>query len=134
MTVTSGSLMYFASRFSYSRASDVGVLPIATTSSTSGIETRPSGRTGIVTVSSGLRQTKILRLLPGPMRYSADGSDDAGGAGGNSGAPPHPARPNMTAATIAQRDLRRTFRPLFRVPRPLSILIQLNTRRPNCDA
>src|SRR5262252_10093341 len=87
ITVTSGSLMYFAKRISYSRASAVGVLPIATTSSTSGIETRPSGRTGTVTVSSGLRHTKMFRLSPGPMRYSADGSDDGGGAGGNSGAP-----------------------------------------------
>ena len=51
----------------------VGVLPIATTSSTSGIERRPSGRTGTVTVSSGLRQTKMFRLSPGPIRYSADG-------------------------------------------------------------
>src|SRR5207248_747404 len=82
--------MYLPSRCSYSRAREVGVLPIATTSSTSGIETRPSGRTGTVTVSSGLRHTKIFRLSPGPMRYSADGNEEAGGAGGSSGAPPHP--------------------------------------------
>src|SRR5260370_41979690 len=89
MTVTSGSLMYVASRCTNSRARVVGVLPIATTSSTSGIESLPSGRTGTVRVSSGLRQTKIFKLSPGPIRYSADGSDDAGGAGGNGGAPPH---------------------------------------------
>src|SRR6266851_351506 len=110
MTVTSGSLMYFASRCSNSRARAVGVLPIATTSSTSGIESLPSGRTGTVRVSSGLRQTKIFKLSPGPIRYSADGSDDAGGAGGNGGAPPHAATENAMTAVIALKHVRYTLR------------------------
>src|SRR5215469_6909238 len=118
MTVTSGSLMYFANRFSYSRASAVGVLPIATTSSTSGIETRPSGRTGTVTVSSGLRHTKIFRLSPGPIRYSAEGNEAAGGGGGNSGAPPHPAWVRTEAAVIALRTVRRTLRSYSAFPNP----------------
>jgi hypothetical protein len=109
MTVTSGSLIYCASRCSYSRARAVGVFPIATTSSTSGIETRPSGRTGTVTVNSGLRHTKMLRLSPGPMRYSADGSDEAGGAGGSSGVPPHPAMTSTATAATAPDNVRCTF-------------------------
>jgi len=77
-------------------------LPIATTSSTSGIEKRP-GRTGTVTVNSGLRQTKMFRLSPGPMRYSAEGSEEAGGAGGSSGAPPHPVTAKPTTAANATK-------------------------------
>src|SRR6516165_7767704 len=109
ITVTSGSLIYLASRCSYSRARAVGVLPIATTSSTRGIDTRPAGRTGTVTVNSGLRHTKMFRLSPGPIRYSADGSEEAGGAGGNSGAPPHPARTRPTTAK-PRKKVRYTFR------------------------
>ena len=122
MTVTSGSLMYFARRCSYSRASAVGVLPIATTSSTSGIETRPSGRTGTVTVSSGLRHTKISRPSPGPIRYSAEGNEEAGGAGGSSGAPPQPATARRTAAVIARKNLPRTLALLISVPAPRRLL------------
>src|SRR5215469_5470800 len=109
MTVTNGSLTYFASRCSYSRARVLGVLPIATTSSTSGIERRPSGRTGTVTVNSGLRQTKIFRLSPGPIRYSADGSEDAGGAGGNVGPPPHAETSRTMAAVKARNPVRYTL-------------------------
>ena len=86
MTVTTGSLMYFARRCSSSRASWVVVLPIATTSSTSGIDSRPSGRTSTAMLNSGLRHTKMFNLSPGPMMYSLDGSEDAGGAGGRGGA------------------------------------------------
>src|SRR6267378_4709581 len=110
ITVTSGSLTYFESRSSNSRASVVGDLPIATTSSTSGIESLPSGRTGTVSVSSGLRQTKMFRASPGPIRYSAEGSEEAGGAGGNGGAPPHPATMSTTAAVIAPKNVRCTLR------------------------
>jgi hypothetical protein len=56
-----------------------------------------------------LRQTKMFKLSPGPMRYSADGSEEAGGAGGNSGAPPHPATDNVAPANKAPRNVRRTF-------------------------
>src|SRR5271165_4971324 len=121
MTVTSGSRMYLPSRCSYSRARAVGVLPIATTSSTSGIETRPSGRTGTVTVSSGLRQTKMFKLSPGPIRYSAEGSEEAGGAGGSSGAPPHPAIDNTAAANKAPKPVRCTFRPRPAIPTRMNI-------------
>src|SRR5215469_16280978 len=126
MTVTRGSLMYFASRCSYSRARAVGVLPIATTSSTSGIETRPSGRTGTVTVNSGLRQTKMFRLSPGPMRYSADGNEEAGGAGGNSGAPPHPASVTTVVANKTPNKMRCTFCPHPAFP------TRINTFRGKC--
>jgi hypothetical protein len=44
------------------------------------------------------------------MRYSADGSDEAGGAGGNGGAPPHPARTSATAAAMARKYVRCTLR------------------------
>jgi hypothetical protein len=50
-----------------SRASKVGVLPIAGMSSISGPAISPSGRTGTDIESSGLRQTMILTLSPGPM-------------------------------------------------------------------
>src|SRR5689334_12350275 len=90
---------------------------MATTSSTSGIETRPSGRTGTVTVSSGLRHTKMLRLSPGPIRYSAEGKEEAGGAGGNGGAPPHPARRRVAIAATAPNDVLRTFRSRSEFPR-----------------
>ncbi len=86
MTVTTGSLMYLPSRCSRIRASWVGVLPMATTSSTSGIDNRPSGRTSTLMLSSGLRHTKMFNLSPGPMMYSLDGNADAGGAGGKGGA------------------------------------------------
>jgi len=125
--------MYFPSRCSYSRASSVGVLLIATTSSTSGIETRPSGRTGTVTVSSGLRQTKMFRLSPGPMRYSPEGREEAGGAGGSSGAPPHPPIDSMAAVNKAPKNVRCTFRPAQRA-RPERILCQANARHQNRDA
>src|SRR6516162_2870686 len=118
MMVTRGSLIYLPSSCSYSRARAVGVLPIATTSSTSGIESRPSGRTGTVIDNSGLRQTKMFRLSPGPIRYSADGSDDAGGAGGSVG-PPHPVTKRAVAAVIARRYVRCTLRscPAFSIHR-----------------
>src|SRR5271166_3903340 len=118
MIVTRGSLIYLPSSCSYSRAKVVGVLPIATTSSTSGIERRPSGRTGTVIDNSGLRQTKMFRLSPGPIRYSAEGSDDAGGAGGKDGAPPHPATKRAVAAVMAREHVRCTLRsyPAFSDP------------------
>ena len=64
---TCGLRMYSDSAFSISRASWDEVLPTATRSSTSGVEILPSGRTGTVTESSGLRQTKIWIESPGPM-------------------------------------------------------------------
>src|ERR1700730_7766336 len=121
MTVTSGSLTYFESLSSNSRASVVGDLPIATTSSTSGIDSLPSGRTGTVSVSSGLRQTKIFRLSPGPIRYSAEGSDEAGGAGGNGGAPPHPVTMRTTTAVIARKNVRCTLRSCSAFQTPTNI-------------
>ena len=74
------------------------------------IESRPSGRTGTVIDNSGLRQTKMLRLSPGPMRYSAEGRDDAGGAGGRVGPPPHPATKRAVAAVMARKPVRCTLR------------------------
>src|ERR1051326_8420474 len=79
ITVTIGFVTYFDSRFSTSRASIVGVWPTATISSTSGIEIRPSGRTGAAIDNSGLRQTKISSESPGPIWYSAVGVGDPGG-------------------------------------------------------
>ncbi len=69
-TVTTGSRMYLPSDFSMSRASAVGVLPSAGRSSTSGVVTFPSGRTGTVIESSGLRQTMMFTESSGPMMYS----------------------------------------------------------------
>ena len=67
MTVTTGSRTYFSSFFSISRAIWTEVLPCATSSSISGVENLPSGRTGTDIDSSGLRQTMMLMLSPGPM-------------------------------------------------------------------
>ena len=67
MTVTTGSRMYLPSAFSRSRASCVGDLPSAGRSSTSGVVTLPSGRTGTDMESSGLRQTMMLSVSSGPM-------------------------------------------------------------------
>ena len=60
--------MYLESAFSTSRASAVGVLPSAARSSTSGVEILPSGRTGTVIDSSGLRHTMMLTVSSGPIR------------------------------------------------------------------
>ena len=81
---TCGVRTYSASTFSISRASCEGVLPTATMSSTSGVEILPSGRTGTVTDSSGLRQTNTCKVSPGPMMYSGvdDGSGGTGAAAG----------------------------------------------------
>jgi hypothetical protein len=59
--------MYSASFVSMSRASSEGVLPTATMSSISGVDTLPSGRTGTDTDNSGLRQTNTWIVSPGPM-------------------------------------------------------------------
>jgi len=67
-TVTTGSRMYLVSAFSMSRSSSVGVLPIATMSSTSGVVIFPSGRTGTMIDRSALRQTITLIVSSGPMR------------------------------------------------------------------
>ena len=67
-TVTTGSRMNLASAFSMSRARSVGLRPSATRSSTSGVEMRPSGRTGTASDSSGLRQTMMLTVSSGPIR------------------------------------------------------------------
>ena len=69
MTVTTGSRMYFSSAFSMSRASAVESLPSAGRSSTSGVVMRPSGRTGTLIESSGLRQTMMFTVSSGPMTY-----------------------------------------------------------------
>jgi iron-sulfur cluster assembly accessory protein len=53
-----------------SRDSAVGVLPSAGRSSTSGVVILPSGRTGTERDSSGLRQTIMLTVSSGPIRYS----------------------------------------------------------------
>jgi len=60
----------------------------------------------------------MFRLSPGPIRYSAEGSDDAGGAGGNDGDPPHPVTKRIVAAVIARRHVRCTMRscPAFSNP------------------
>ena len=50
-----------------SLASWVEVLPTACMSSTRGVLILPSGRTGMVADTSGLRQTKICKVSPGPM-------------------------------------------------------------------
>src|SRR6267142_277037 len=112
---------YFESRSSNSRASVVGDLPIATTSSTSGIESLPSGRTGTVSVSSGLRQTKMFRASPGPIRYSAEWSDDAVGDVGNGGAPPNTSAMSTTAAVIAPKNVRCTLRSYSAFQTPTNI-------------
>src|SRR4051812_21654331 len=70
MTLICGERTYSPRTFSISRASTDGVLPTATMSSTSGVEILPSGRTGTVAVSSGLRQTNTWRVSPGPMMWS----------------------------------------------------------------
>src|SRR4051794_12014234 len=103
ITVTFGSVIYLASRFSTSRASSAGVFPVAMTSWTSGIERRPSGRTGTVTDSSGLRQTKTLSTSPGPIWYSAVSCVDVTGAGGNVWPKTHPVKtqPSASAPTRA---------------------------------
>jgi hypothetical protein len=67
MTVTTGSRTKVASFFSISRATAVEVLPWATSSSTSGAEILPSGRTGTDSDNSGLRQTMMLSVSPAPM-------------------------------------------------------------------
>ncbi len=69
-TVTTGSRMYLPSAFSISRASWVGDLPSAGRSSTSGVVTLPSGRTGTDIDSSGLRQTMMLTVSSDPITYS----------------------------------------------------------------
>src|SRR6185312_1290404 len=103
ITVTSGDERYFDSRFSTSRANSLGVFPVAVMSSTRGIETRPSGRTATSVNSSGFRQTKIVSVSPGPIRYG-DVAVSADGAGG--GAPPtQPTRPSASAQSAHQKTL-----------------------------
>src|SRR5271156_6322058 len=91
-TVTIGSEMYLDRFLSISRPKSLGVLPIATTFSTSGIVIRPSGRTVTVVLNSGLRQTKIAKLSPGPITYC----DEANPVGGTGGGVPPPQPPNPT--------------------------------------
>ena len=67
MMFTLGERTYSPSTVSMSRDSCGAVLPIATMFSTSGVEILPSGRTGIVTDSSGLRHTNTCNTSPGPM-------------------------------------------------------------------
>ena len=67
MTVTTGSCMYLASECSRSLAKTEGVFPAACMSETSGVDILPSGRTGMISESSGLCQTTILTLSPGPI-------------------------------------------------------------------
>src|SRR5690606_24654597 len=67
MTVTTGSRMNLDSDFSMSRERSAGLRPAAATSSTSGREMRPSGRTVTVVDRSGLRQTTTLRVSSGPI-------------------------------------------------------------------
>ena len=86
MTVTTGSLMYLDRRCSSSRAELGWRLADRDHVLTSGIDNRPSGRTSTLMLNSGLRHTNMFSLSPGPMMYSLDGSDEAGGAGGNGGA------------------------------------------------
>src|SRR4051794_1390799 len=93
--------MYFASRFSISRASTAGVVPVAGTSWTSGIARRPSGRTATVTDSSGLRQTKILSTSPGPIWYGGACDIAVGGAGGRVETHAVRRQPSATAPTRA---------------------------------
>ena len=66
MTVTTGSRTSLLKAASTSRAISVVVLPCATSSSTKGVETLPSGRTGTEEDNSGLRQTMMLKASPGP--------------------------------------------------------------------
>src|SRR5580704_3084510 len=81
-TVTSGDVTYRDSFFAISCASSAGVFPTATISSTSGIEMRPSGRTGTSIDSSGLRHTNIDSLSPGPITYCDMATSGGGGGGG----------------------------------------------------
>jgi hypothetical protein len=52
------------------------------------------------------------------MRYSADGNEEAGGAGGSSGAPPHPAVESTAAVNKAPKKTRCTSLPPPRAPNP----------------
>src|SRR4030095_5280338 len=79
---TCGARTYSASTFSISRASCEDVLPTATMSSTSGVDILPSGRTGTVTDSSGLRQTNTCTVSPGPITYSGLATTVPGGSAG----------------------------------------------------
>jgi len=66
-TVTTGSRTYLPSCFSISRDISTEFLHCAVSSSIRGVENLPSGRTGTDIESSGLRQTMMFRLSPGPM-------------------------------------------------------------------
>src|SRR5262245_21898434 len=81
ITVTSGAVMYSASLWVSRSLSSWGVSPSALTSSRSGTEMFPSGRTGTSTESSGLRQTLIFKRSVTPIRYSFSASEGSGGGG-----------------------------------------------------
>jgi hypothetical protein len=55
------------------------------------------------------------------MRYSADGNEEAGGAGGSSGAPPHPAVESTAAVNKAPKKTRCTSFPRPAFPTRMNI-------------
>ena len=67
-TLTTGSRTSADKAFSTSCAICLADLPCTTMSDTSGDEILPSGRTGTVIDSSGLRHTEMLSVSPGPTR------------------------------------------------------------------
>src|SRR5436853_5514719 len=94
MTDTSGDAMNLASRLVRSALSCLGVTPAACTSSSSGREILPSGRTGTVRLRPALFHTVTSRMSSGPIVYSFVG------AGGAARELPVPS-PSAAAATAA---------------------------------
>src|SRR6266545_3240214 len=90
MTDTSGEEMYLASLLARSSLSCFGVRPAACTSSSSGSEILPSGRTGTVRLIPALFHTVTSRRSPGPIVYPLVGT--GGAARGRPG-------PSISAAT-----------------------------------
>ena len=98
---------------------------MAIMSSTNGVEIRPSGLTGTVIDSSGLRQTNIFNESPGPIRYSALARADSGGAGGSVFSGPQPDKPHARRTSPIPRPVHRTpGSPWFQqhFPRPPRII------------
>ena len=82
-TVTTGSRMYLASAcLDVLRELRSESCPSAGTSSTSGVVTLPSGRTGTIIDSSGLRQTMMFTVSSGPIMYWKSDVAASRGAGG----------------------------------------------------
>src|SRR5437667_8053851 len=77
MTDTSGAEMYLANLLVRSSLSCLGVRPAACTSSSSGSEILPSGRTGTVRLIPVLFHTVTSRMSSAPMVYPLGGSGGA---------------------------------------------------------